>query len=50
MTGDMTIHRQLMRLHGFGLMKTILTQMADERSVVLLVRKLDFTGASPLML
>lgn len=38
MTDDMTIHRQLMRLHGFGLMKTILTQMSDTRNLTLLVR------------
>lgn len=38
MTEDMSIHRQLMRMHGFSLMSMILTDMADDREVVLKVR------------
>lgn len=37
MTDDAFVHRQLMRLHGFGLMNTVLTQLGDDRDVVLLV-------------
>ncbi|ORX40448.1 hypothetical protein BD324DRAFT_658455 [Kockovaella imperatae] len=36
MTEEPLIHRQLMRMHGFGLMNMALTQLAEEREVVLL--------------
>lgn len=38
MTEDMSIHRQLMRMHGFSLMSMILTDMAEDREVVLKAR------------
>lgn len=31
------MQRQLMRMHGFGLMNMVLTQLSNERQVVLLV-------------
>lgn len=37
MTEEISIHRQLMRMHGFSLMSMTLTDMADDRDVVLKV-------------
>lgn len=37
MTGDHVVHRQLVRMHGFSLMSMILTELAGERDLVLLV-------------
>lgn len=37
MTDEPAVHRQLMRLHGFGIMTIILTDMAADRNIVLLV-------------
>jgi len=37
MTEDPVVLRQLMRMHGFSLMSMILTDMAGDRNIVLLV-------------
>lgn len=39
MTDDNTIHRQLIRMHGFSLMYMILTELSEERDLVLLVSR-----------
>ncbi|WVQ83668.1 hypothetical protein IAT38_005811 [Cryptococcus sp. DSM 104549] len=36
LTGEPFIHRQLMRMHGFSLMSRLLTELADNREIVLL--------------
>jgi histone-lysine N-methyltransferase SETD2 len=36
MTDEPAVHRQLMRLHGFGIMTIILTDQANDRDIVLL--------------
>ncbi|KAL0247073.1 histone-lysine N-methyltransferase, H3 lysine-36 specific [Cryptococcus tetragattii IND107] len=36
MTDDGAMHRQLMRMHGFSLMYMVLTELADDREIVLL--------------
>ena len=38
MTDEPAVQRQLMRMHGFGLMNMVLTQLSQDRQVVLLVR------------
>lgn len=37
MTDDGAMHRQLMRMHGFSLMYMVLTELADDKEIVLLV-------------
>lgn len=37
MTDDGAMHRQLMRMHGFSLMYMVLTELADDNEIVLLV-------------
>lgn len=37
MTDDGAMHRQLMRIHGFSLMYMVLTELADDKEIVLLV-------------
>ena len=39
MTDDNTIHRQLIRMHGLSLMYMILTELSEERDLVLLVSR-----------
>ncbi|ADV23354.1 Histone-lysine N-methyltransferase, putative [Cryptococcus gattii WM276] len=36
MTDDGAMHRQLMRMHGFSLMYMVLTELADDKEIVLL--------------
>jgi hypothetical protein len=38
MTQDKLVHRQLVRAHGFSMMSKILSEMADQRDILLLVR------------
>jgi histone-lysine N-methyltransferase SETD2 len=37
LTDELAVHRQLMRMHGFSLMSMVLTGMADDQGIVLLV-------------
>ena len=37
MSEEPLIHRQLMRMHGFGLMNMILTQLSTEHHIILQV-------------
>jgi histone-lysine N-methyltransferase SETD2 len=45
MTEDYAIHRQLVRMHGLSLMFMILTELGENRELVLLVsRDVRFQG------